>query len=40
MNETPTRKLRVEFPDVFADLNHLLSLLSHMASNADMFSLV
>jgi hypothetical protein len=40
MNETPTRKLIVELPDDFADLNNLLSLLSHMASNVDMFSLV
>jgi hypothetical protein len=40
MNECPTRKLTVELTDVFANLNNLLSLLSHLASNAVIFSLV
>jgi hypothetical protein len=40
MNECPTRKLTVRLTDVFADFNNLLSLLSHMASYDDMFSLV
>jgi hypothetical protein len=40
MSKCPTRKLTVGLPDVFADLNNLLSLLSQMASNDDMYSLV
>jgi hypothetical protein len=38
MNECPTRKLTVGLTDIFADLNNLLSLLSDMESNDDMFS--
>jgi hypothetical protein len=40
MNECPTRKLTVDLPEGFTDLNNLLSLLLNMASNDDMFSLV